>query len=87
MKRSAMLLCVALAASSQLPWSAEAQTKSRSGAKPRNAASHIVPMAPDTLTLYPYGRPTRPQAVYSFTPNRFDQPSPINNTFMGARYY
>ncbi len=88
MKRIAMLLCVAaLAASSQVLSPAEAQTQSHSGAKSKNAASRTVPMEPDTLTLYPYGRPTRPQPAYSFTPNRFNQPSPINNTFMGARYY
>ena len=58
MKRIAMLLCVAaLAAPSHLSSPAAAQAVSQSGVKAKSSATHKVPMHPDTLTLYPHGRP------------------------------
>ena len=99
MKRIAMLLTVAvLAAPAEAQTAAqsgakpvaapaEAQTAAQSGAKPKSSPSHIVPMHPHQLTLYPHGRPQRRHSAYSFTRHRFDQPSPIHNTFMGPRYY
>jgi hypothetical protein len=44
-------------------------------------------MHPDTLTLYPHGRPKPRHSAHSFTRHRFDEPTPIHNTFMGPRYY
>jgi hypothetical protein len=88
MTRIAMLLTVAvLAAPLGLAAPAEAQTAAQSGAKPKSSPSHIQPMHPHQLTLYPHGRPQRRHSDYSFTRHRFDQPSPIHNTFMGPRYY
>ena len=88
MKRIAMLpTVVALAASFGLSLPAEAQTAAQSGVKPKSPASHIVPMHPDTLTLYPHGRPRPRHSAHSFARHRFDQPTPIHNTFMGTRYY
>jgi hypothetical protein len=88
MKRIAILLAVAASvASFGLSWPAEAQTAAQSGVKPKNRASHIVPMHPDTLTLYPHGRPRSRRSAHSFTRHRFDQPTPIHNTFMAPRYY
>jgi hypothetical protein len=88
MKRIAMLLAgAALVASSGLPFPAEAEAAAQSAVKPKSAASHKVPMHPHTLTLYPHGRPKPRQPAHSFTRHRFDHPTPINNTFMGARYY
>jgi hypothetical protein len=88
MTRIAMLLAVAvLAAPFNLSSPAEAQTAPQSGAKPKSATSHIVPMHPHQLTLYPHGRPQRRHSAYSFNRHHFDQPTPIHNTFMGPRYY
>jgi hypothetical protein len=88
MKRIEMLLTVAaLAACFGLAFPADAQTAAQSGVKPKRPASHIVPMHPDTLTLYPRGRPKPRHSAHSFTRHRFDQPTPIHNTFMGARYH
>ena len=84
MKR--ILLAVALLASLDLSFPAEAQTAAQSGAKPKSATSHVVPMHPHQLTLYPHGRPKPRQAAHSFTRHRFDQPTPIHNTFVGPRY-
>jgi hypothetical protein len=85
MKRTAILLAVAsmMACSASLV-PAAAQTASRAAVKPKSAQGHIVPMRPDQLTLYPHGRPERRHPAYSYTPHRFDQPTPIHNTFMGA---
>ena len=82
-----LLTVVALAASFGLSLPAEAQTAAQSGVKPKSSASHIVPMHPDALTLYPHGRPKPRHSAHSFTRHRFDQPTPIHNTFMGPRYY
>ena len=88
MKRIAILLAAAASvASFGLSWPAEAQTGAQSGVKPKSRASHIVPMHPDTLTLYPHGRPRPRHSTHSFTRHRFDQPTPIHNTFMAPRYY
>jgi hypothetical protein len=65
---------------------AAAQTASHPPVKRKSAQGHIVPMRHDQLTLYPHGRPARHQPAYSFTPHRFDQPTPIHNTFMGTQY-
>jgi hypothetical protein len=84
MKRAAMLLTVALSAAAfglSFPVAAE------SGVKSKSPASDVVPMHPNTLTLYPHGRPKPRHAAHSFTRHRYDQPTPIHNTFMGARYY
>ena len=87
MTRIAMLLAAALlAAPLDLPFPAEAQSAAKSGAKPKSP-SYIVPMHPHTLTLYPHGRPKPRHPAHSFTRHRFDQPTPIHNTFMGQRYY
>jgi hypothetical protein len=86
MKRIAMLLTVAaLAASFGLSSAPGAQMAAQSGVKPKSRPSHIVPMHPDTLTLYPHGRPKPRHSTH--TRHRFDQPTPIHNTFMGPRYY
>ncbi len=86
MKRIAMLLTVAvLAASLDLSSVAEAQSASKSAAKPKAPASGVFPMDPDTLTLNPNGSSTRNPPGNRSTPHRFDQPSPVNNTFMGPR--
>jgi len=88
MRRVAILLAVAASAASfGMSFPAGAQTAAQSGVKPKSSASHIVPMHPDTLTLYPHGRPRPRHSTHSFTRHRFDQPTPIHNTFMGPRYY
>ncbi len=82
-----MLLTVAaLAASFGLSFT-EAQSAAQSSVNPKSPASRKVPMHPDTLTLYPHGRPKPRHSTHSFTRHRFDQPTPIHNTFMGPRYY
>ncbi len=88
MKRIAILLAVAgLMACSALWFPAAAQTTSHPPVKPKSAQGHIVPMRHDQLTLYPRGRPARRQAEYSYTRHRFDQPTPIHNTFMGVQHW
>ena len=88
MKRIAMLLIVAaLATSFGLSFPAGAPTAAQSGGKPKSRPSHIVPMHPNALTLYPHGRPRPRHSAHSFTRHRFDQPTPVHNTFMGPRYY
>jgi hypothetical protein len=70
------------------PWfPAAAETAPRTAVKPKSAQGHKVPLRHDQLTLYPHGRPARRQPAYSYTRHRFDQPTPIHNTFMGAHYY
>jgi hypothetical protein len=44
-----------------------------------------APMRHDQLTLYPHGRPARRQFAYGYTRYRFDQRTPIHNTFMGVQ--
>jgi hypothetical protein len=66
-------------------FSAPAETFSHTTVKPKGAQGQKVPMRHDQLTLYPHGRPARPQKAYSAFPHRFNQPSPIHNTFMGVQ--
>jgi hypothetical protein len=88
MKRFAMLMSVAaLAAPLCVSAPTEAQTAAQSGVKSKSSASHIVPMHPHQLTLYPHGKPERRHPAYSYTRHPFNQPNPIHNTFMGPRYY
>jgi hypothetical protein len=86
MQRSATLLTVAALMACYAVWPAvAAQTTSHKPSKPKSA-SHIAPMRHDQLTLYPHGRPAGRQPPYSFTRHRFDHPTAIHNTFMGARF-
>ena len=82
-----LLTVVTLAASSGASFPADAQSAAQSGVKPKRPASHVVPMHPDTLTLYPHGRPRPRPSAHSFTRHRFDQPTPVHNTFVGPRYH
>ena len=70
MKRIAIPVAVAVSAAFfglSLPtW---AQTATQSGGKPKNRPSHIVPMHPNTLTLYPHGRPKPRHSTYKFHPS------------------
>ena len=83
MKPIAMLLTLAALTASFSPVAATAQTASQSDAKPKKSPSHKVPMHPNTLTLYPHGRPKPRHTPYSYTRHRFDQPTPIHGTLMG----
>jgi Spy/CpxP family protein refolding chaperone len=86
MKRVPTLLTVvALMACCAPLFSAAAQTVSHTPVKPKSAQGHKAPMRHDQLTLYPHGRPARRQSAYGYTRHRFDQPTPIHNTFMGVR--
>jgi hypothetical protein len=86
MKRTSTLLTiVALMACCARVFSAAAQTVSHTSSKPKSAQSHKVPMRHDQLTLYPHGRPADRQSAYGYTRHRFDQPTPIHNTFMGVQ--
>jgi hypothetical protein len=88
MKRTAILLAVAALTACFASWfPAAAQTRSHTPVKPKRAQGHIVPMRHDQLTLYPHGRPARRQPAYSHTRHRFDQPTPIHNTFMGVQHW
>jgi hypothetical protein len=62
-----------------------AQAGSPTAVKPKSAYGHKAPMRHDQLTLYPHGRPARHQSPYGSAYNRFNQPSPIHNTFMGVQ--
>ena len=87
MKRTAILLAVGALTACFASWvAAAAQTAAHTPVKPKSAQSHIVPMRHDQLTLYPHGRPARRQPAYSYSRHRFDQPTPIHNTFMGVQY-
>jgi hypothetical protein len=81
----ALLTVVALMACCALARPAAAQTASHQALKPKSAQGHKARMRHDQLTLYPHGKPTRPQKAYSAFPHRFDHPTPIHNTFMGVR--
>jgi Spy/CpxP family protein refolding chaperone len=62
MKRiSTLLTIVALTACCAPAFSAAAETVSHTSGKPKSAQGHKVPMRHDQLTLYPHGRPARPQ--------------------------
>jgi hypothetical protein len=86
MKRIAILLTAAVLMAFFAWIPADGQTASPRPVKPKSAQGHIVPMRHDQLTLYPHGRPTRRHSAYSFTPHRFNHPTPIQGTFMGTRY-
>ena len=86
MKRMPTLLAViALMACCAPVFSAAAETVSHMSVKPKSAHGHKAPMRHDQLTLYPHGRPARRQSAYGSAYNRFNQPTPIHNTFMGVR--
>jgi hypothetical protein len=86
MKRSStLLMIVAFTACCAPVLSPAAQTVSRTPVKPKSAQAHKVPMRHDQLTLYPHGKPARRQSRYGSAYNRFDQPTPIHNTFMGVQ--
>jgi Spy/CpxP family protein refolding chaperone len=86
MKRIPTLLTlVALMAWCAPVFSASAETASRTSLKPKSGQGHRVPMRHDQLTLYPHGKPARRQSAYGYARHRFDQPTPIHNTFMGVQ--
>ena len=86
MKRMPTLLAIiALMASCAPVFSAAAETVSHMSVKPKSAHGHKAPMRHDQLRLYPHGRPARRQSAYGYTRHRFDQPTPIHNTFMGVQ--
>ena len=86
MKRIPTLLTlVALMACCAPVFSASAETLSHTSVKPRSGQAHKVPMRHDQLTLYPHGKPARRQSAYGYARHRFDQPTPIHNTFMGVQ--
>ena len=76
---------VALMACCAPVFSLAAQTASLTSVKPRSAQAHKVPMRHEQLTLYPHGKPARRQSAYGYARHRFDQPTPIHNTFMGVQ--
>jgi hypothetical protein len=85
MKRIAGLLTVVAFVGLASGFAAVAQTGSPAPVKPKGAHSHKVPMRHDQLTLYPHGRPARREPAHSYTRHRFNQPTPIHNTFMGVQ--
>jgi hypothetical protein len=86
MKRiSTLLMVAALMACCAPALSATAPAASAAPVKPRSAQGHKAPMRHDQLTLYPHGKPARRQKEYSAFRHRFDQPTPIHNTFMGVQ--
>jgi hypothetical protein len=82
---STLLTVVGLMACSGSLFPSAAQTVSHTSGKPKSAQGHKAPMRHDQLTLYPHGRPARRQSAYGYTRHRFDQPTPIHNTFMGVQ--
>ena len=86
MKRMpSVLAVVALMACCAPVFSAAAETLSHMSVKPKSAQGHKVPMRHDQLTLYPHGRPARRQSAHGYARHRFNQPTPIHNTFMGVQ--
>ena len=86
MKRMPTLLAViALMACCAPVFSAAAETVSHMSVKPKTTQGHKAPMRHDQLTLYPHGWPARRQSAYGSAYNRFNQPTPIHNTFMGVQ--
>ena len=83
MKPIVILLTFAALATSFSPVASTAQTASQSQVKLKKTASHKVPMHPDTLTLYPHGRPKPRHTPYSYTRHRFNQATPIHGTLVG----
>jgi hypothetical protein len=86
MKRISKLVVGALVSTALLGSGLADALAGQAGVKPKAAASHRFPMHPHQLTLYPHGKPERRQPMYSYTRHRFDQPTPIHNTFMGSPY-
>lgn len=84
-RTTALLMVIALAAPCAPVFSAVAETVSHTSGKPKSARGQTVPMRHDQLTLYPRGRPVRPQKAYSAFPHQFDQRTPIHNTIMGVQ--
>ncbi len=80
-----LLTVVALIAYGAPAFPAAAEIVSHASTKPKSVQGHKTPMRHDQLTLYPHGRPARRQKAYSAFPHRFDEPTPIHNTFMGVR--
>jgi hypothetical protein len=85
MKRIATVLALVALAGFAPGIAAVAQAGSSAPVKPKGAHSHKVPMRHDQLTLYPHGRPARREPAHSYTRHRFNQPTPIHNTFMGVQ--
>jgi hypothetical protein len=86
MKRMSTLLTIVVAMECCAPaLSAAAEIVSHRTVKPTSAQGHKAPMRHDQLTLYPHGKPARRQSPYGSAYNRFSQPSPIHNTFMGVQ--
>jgi hypothetical protein len=86
MKRMPTLLAVVVLMACNAPvLSASAATVSHTSIKPKSAQGHKSSMRHDQLTLYPHGKPARRQSRYGSAYNRFDQPTPIHNTFMGVQ--
>jgi hypothetical protein len=86
MKRMSTLLTIVVAMACCAPaLSAAADAASLRTVKAKSAEGHKAPMRHDQLTLYPHGKPARRQSPYGSAYNRFNQPSPIHNTFMGVQ--
>ena len=86
MKPVAMILAVAAVAGCLAsPFVASAQTVAKPHATPTTSGSHRKPMHPDTLTLYPHGRPQKRSPAYSYTRHRFDHATPVHGTLGGPR--
>jgi hypothetical protein len=86
MKRISTLLTVIVLMACGTPvLSTAAQTVTHTFVKPKSAQGDKVSMRHDQLTLYPRGRPAHRQKAYSAFPHRFDQPTPIHDTFMGVQ--
>ncbi len=86
MDRIAIAFLVAVSMTSGFSLKAQADSATNANGKLTNATSHLKPMHPHQLTLYPHGRPQRRHSAYSYTRHPFSQPTPIHNTFMGSRY-
>jgi hypothetical protein len=85
-KRTQALLTIVILVTSCAPaLCAAAETASHMAVKPKSANGHKAPMRHDQLTLYPHGKPARRRSPYGSAYNRFNQPSPIHNTFMGVQ--
>ena len=86
MKRFATRLTVLAVTACFVPGLATAaQTHAAAPIKATSAKGHKARMRHDQLTLYPHGRPARHKPNYDTSRHRFDQPSPIHNTFMGVQ--
>jgi hypothetical protein len=86
MKRMPALLTVVFLIVCWTPgFAVAAQTVSSTPVKLKSTQGHKAPMRHDQLTLYPHGRPARRQSQYGYARNRFNQPTPIHNTFMGVQ--